>query len=239
MASTTKSTPGATGHIPSAPQEDMQQRQRAKSGLQGSAQGSQKLQHHQLPPLPYGRDALEPHMSAETLEYHHGKHHKAYVDKVNELIAGTRYEHMSLEEIVRDSRDALFNNAAQAWNHAFFWNCLSPAGGGKPRGRLAQAIDASFGSLDGFKDKFTAAAVEVFGSGWAWLVHDRAGALSIEKTANADTPIAHNGKPLLTCDVWEHAYYIDYRNARPEFVKAYWNIVNWEFANRNFEDQRP
>jgi Fe-Mn family superoxide dismutase len=210
-------------------------------GGQATLQGSQHAEHqsgqHQLPPLPYALDALEPHMSAETLQFHHGKHHKTYVDKVNQLIAGTHYETLSLEEIVRDSQDALFNNAAQAWNHTFFWNCLSPAGGGKPRGALAQAIDTSFGSFDAFKDKFTASAIEVFGSGWAWLVQDGTGALSIEKTANADTPIAHNGKPLLTCDVWEHAYYIDYRNARPEFLKAYWNIVNWQFAMRNFEGQ--
>jgi len=143
---------------------------------------------------------------------------------------------MALEEIIRGSDGAIFNNAAQAWNHTFFWNSLSPDGGGKPRGRLAQAIDASSGSFDDFKDEFTSAATEHFGSGWALLVRDRAGQLSIETSANADTPITGNKKPLVTCDLWEHAYYIDYRNARPDFLKAYWKIVNWEFANSNFEE---
>jgi superoxide dismutase, Fe-Mn family len=190
---------------------------------------------HELPPLPYALDALEPHMSAETLEYHHGKHHQAYVEKLNELIAGSPWAELELEEVVRKADGGVFNNAAQHWNHAFFWNCLSPDGGGKPEGRLATAIDDTFGSLDSFKEKFTAAAIAVFGSGWAWLVRDRSGAISIETRANAYTPLVGDDKPLLACDVWEHAYYIDHRNARPEYLKAYWKIVNWEFVHRNFE----
>jgi Fe-Mn family superoxide dismutase len=233
----TKSTQGAAAQAKDAGHQATQQRQRAQGKLEGSpARGSQPPQHHQLPPLPYAPDALEPHMSAETLEYHHGKHHKAYVEKLNKLIAGTRYEPMALEEIVRESQDEIFNNAAQAWNHTFFWNCLSPDAARKPEGRLAQAIDARFGSFDAFKDKFSSIATELFGSGWAWLVRDQAGGLSIEATSNADTPIARSNKPLLTCDVWEHAYYIDYRNARPDFLKAYWNVVNWDFANRSFQE---
>ena len=207
---------------------------RTGTAFEGSAPHSAGKKF-ELPPLPYARDALQPHMSAETLEYHHGKHHKTYVDKLNELIAGTHYADMDLVEIIRSSKDKIFNNAAQTWNHTFFWYCLSPDGGGKPKDTLAKAIDASFGSFDAFKEKFTAAAVDQFGSGWAWLVRDANGGLSIEATSNADTPIARKNTPLLTCDVWEHAYYIDYRNARPEFLKAYWNIVNWEFASRNFE----
>ena len=199
--------------------------------LQGSARTG--THEYKLPPLPYALDALEPHMSAETLEFHHGKHHKTYVEKLNELIEGTRYAGLPLEEIIRMSKDKIFNNAAQTWNHTFFWNCLSPDGGGEPKGELAKAIDASFGSLDAFKDKFTSAAVEHFGSGWAWLVRNDAGALSIVTTADAETPITGSGRSLLTCDVWEHAYYIDYRNERPKFLKAFWEIVNWEFAARN------
>jgi Fe-Mn family superoxide dismutase len=191
---------------------------------------------HQLPPLPYGLDALAPHISRETLEFHYGKHHKAYVDKLNELIKGKPQEQMTLEEIVRNSAGPVFNNAAQAWNHAFFWQCMSPDGGA-PQGDFAQAIDGSFGSLEKFKDEFSSAAIAVFGSGWTWLVTDASGKLAIKSTQNADTPIADNGIPLLTCDVWEHAYYIDYRNARPQFVKAFWNVVNWQFAARNFESR--
>ena len=230
----TKSTQGAAGQANEADQQAIQQRAHGK--LEGSVgRGLEPSQQHELPPLPYALDALEPHMSAETLEYHHGKHHKAYVEKLNKLIAGTRYEHMGLEEIVRVSQGAIFNNAAQAWNHTFFWNCLSPDAARKPEGRLAQDIDASFGSFEAFKDNFSSIATELFGSGWAWLVRDQTGRLSIEPTSNADTPIARNKKPLLTCDVWEHAYYIDYRNARPDFLKAYWNVVNWDFVNRNFQ----
>jgi Fe-Mn family superoxide dismutase len=189
---------------------------------------------HQLPQLPYALDALEPYLSRETMEYHHGKHHGTYVEKLNELIKGTQYEHMDLESIVRTAHGPTFNNAAQAWNHTFFWNCMSPRGGGKPNARLAEAIDSRFGSFDVFKDEFTSTATEFFGSGWVWLVLDRVGMLSIETSSNADTPITGSSQPLLTCDLWEHAYYIDYRNARPDFLKAFWNIVNWEFAGRNF-----
>ena len=213
--------------------EPVRERQPAPHELKGSpARGKQE---HVLPPLPYPRDALQPHISEETLEFHHGKHHKTYVTKLNELIKGTRYHGMELDEIVRTSTDAIFNNAAQTWNHTFFWNSLSPEGGGKPKGELAKAIDESFGSFDSFKDKFTSAAVGHFGSGWAWLVQNDAGALRIETTANADTPIKGADTPLITCDVWEHAYYIDYRNERPKFLKAFWKIVNWEFAERNLK----
>jgi len=189
---------------------------------------------HQLPELPYPEHALEPYMSRETLAFHHGKHHKTYINKLNELIKGTQYEDMELESIVRAASGPVFNNAAQSWNHAFFWNCLSPDRGSKPNGRLAEAIDSRFGSFDLFKNKFSTAAAELFGSGWAWLVKDTTGMLDIETSSNADTPITRSRKPVLTCDVWEHAYYIDYRNARPEFLEAYWNVVNWDFASRNY-----
>jgi superoxide dismutase, Fe-Mn family len=212
-----------------APPRELEQ---ASKRMQGSAR---RAGHEfELPPLPYAVDALEPHMSAETLQFHHGKHHKAYVTKLNELIKGTQYEALALEEIIRTSKDQIFNNAAQTWNHTFFWNCMAPRSGGTPTDQLARAIDASFGSFDAFKDKFTAAAVDQFGSGWAWLVHDNGGALRIETTSNAETPLTGGGKPLLTCDVWEHAYYIDYRNERPKFLKAFWNVVNWDFAAQNF-----
>jgi len=189
---------------------------------------------HELPPLPYAMNALQPHISQETLEYHYGKHHQTYVNKLNELIPGTEYENLRLEEIVRKAQGAVFNNAAQTWNHTFFWHSLSPQGGGKPRGKVAQAIDAKFGSFDAFKDKMSAAAVAVFGSGWAWLVKHPDGSVGIESTSNANTPLTTDNKPLLTCDVWEHAYYIDYRNKRPDYVAAYWKLVNWEFAEKNF-----
>jgi Fe-Mn family superoxide dismutase len=214
--------------------------QRDTSGLEGTQAPAQSDSgeaqgRHQLPPLPYPKAALEPHISAETLEYHYGRHHKTYVEKLNKLIAGTRYADMELEEIIRTAQGPIFNNAAQAWNHTFFWNCLSPDAAGKPEGQLAQAIDASFGSFAAFQDKFTSSAVELFGSGWTWLVKDRGGNVTIVTTSNADTPIASDNKPLLTCDVWEHAYYIDYRNARPDFLKAFWKLANWGFANRNFQ----
>jgi Fe-Mn family superoxide dismutase len=204
---------------------------RTAQPLQGSA--APHAHEHTLAPLPYALDALEPHMSAETLEYHYWKHHKTYVTKLNELIKGTRFEGLALEEIVRTSHDAIFNNAAQTWNHTFFWQSLSPQGGGEPVGELAKAIDKTFGSFDAFKDKFTKAATEHFASGWAWLVQNEAGELRIETTGNAGTPIASEGTPLLTCDLWEHAYYIDYRNERPKFLKAFWNIANWDFAEAN------
>ena len=185
---------------------------------------------HELPPLPYALDALQPHISRETLEYHYGKHHQNYVNTLNDLIRGTQYESMSLEDIVRKSEGPVFNNAGQAWNHTFYWNCLSAKGGGSPVGKLAQAIDAKFGSYDEFKKQFTKAAVGTFGSGWAWLVKSGDGSVAIESTSNANTPLTTARKPLLTCDVWEHAYYIDYRNRRPDYLAAFWNVVNWKFA---------
>ncbi len=189
---------------------------------------------HQLPALPYAMDALQPHISRETLEFHYGKHHQAYVTNLNNLVKGTEFENMSLEDIVRKSSGGVFNNAAQIWNHTFYWNSLSPKGGGKPTGDLAKAIDARFSSFDEFKKQFSAAAAGTFGSGWAWLVKNADGTVAIESTSNAATPLTSNKKPLLTCDVWEHAYYIDYRNRRPDYVAAFWNLVNWEFAAKNF-----
>jgi Fe-Mn family superoxide dismutase len=189
---------------------------------------------HELPPLPYALNALEPQISRETLEFHYGKHHQTYVTKLNELIKGTEFEDMPLEQIVRKSQGGIFNNAAQVWNHTFFWHSMSPNGGGKPAGQLRQSIDSAFGSFEEFREKFSAAAVAVFGAGWAWLVRHPDGKVGIETTSNAFTPLVSDNKPLLTLDVWEHAYYIDYRNKRPDFVAAYWNVVNWDFASRNF-----
>ncbi|HEX2825651.1 MAG TPA: superoxide dismutase [Burkholderiales bacterium] len=189
---------------------------------------------HELPPLPYAMNALEPHISRETLEFHYGKHHQTYVTNLNKLIQGTEFENMPLEEIVRKSQGGIFNNSAQTWNHTFFWHSMSPNGGGKPTGQLARKIDEAFGSFEEFREKFSAAAVAVFGSGWAWLVRRPDGSVGIETTSNAFTPLTTEAKPLLTLDVWEHAYYVDYRNKRPDFVAAYWNVVNWDFAARNF-----
>jgi len=185
---------------------------------------------HKLPPLPYPKEALAPHISAETLEYHYGKHHATYVTNLNKLIVGTEFENASLDDMVRRSSGAIFNNAAQVWNHTFYWNCLSPEGGGEPTGALAAAIAQQFQSFAQFKEKFSAAAVGTFGSGWAWLVRTADGSLAIESASNAQNPLRDGKKPLLTCDVWEHAYYIDYRNARPKYVEAFWNLVNWEFV---------
>ncbi len=190
---------------------------------------------HKLPALPYAQDALAPYISAETLEYHYGKHHAAYVNNLNKLIAGTEYENMPLEEIILKSTGSLFNNAAQTWNHTFYWNSLKPGGGGEPTGALAEEITKTFGSFAQFKEKFTNAAVTLFGSGWAWLVKNPDGTLGIEQTSNAGNPMTSGKKPLLTCDVWEHAYYIDYRNARPKYVEAFWNLANWQFAAENFK----
>ena len=188
---------------------------------------------HKLPPLPFKDDALEPVISKETLEYHHGKHHQAYVNNLNKLIEGTEFEAMTLEEIIKKSGGGVFNNAAQVFNHTFYWNCLSPEGGGKPEGDLAKAIDEAFGSFDEFKEKFSATAVGTFGSGWAWLVKDQDGKLGLMSTGNAGTPLTEDKTPLLTCDVWEHAYYIDYRNARPAYVDKFWDLVNWDFVASN------
>ena len=184
----------------------------------------------ELPPLPYYRNALAPHISAETLEFHHDKHHKAYVDNLNKMIEGTDFADMGLEDIVRKATGGMFNNAAQAWNHTFYWNCLSPNGGGEATGKLADAIKKSFGSFDKFKEEFSKVGATTFGSGWAWLVQRADGSLGLVSTSNAGTPITGSDRPLLTCDVWEHAYYIDYRNARPKYIEAFWNVVNWEFA---------
>jgi Fe-Mn family superoxide dismutase len=184
----------------------------------------------ELPALPYARDALAPHISPETIDYHYGKHHQTYVTNLNNLIAGTEFESMSLEDIIRKSSGGIFNNAAQVWNHTFYWNSLSPKGGGEPAGRLADAITKSFGSFAAFKDEFTKVALGTFGSGWAWLVERPDGSLGIVSTSNAATPLTGPDRPLLTCDVWEHAYYIDYRNARAKYVEAFWNLVNWDFA---------
>ncbi|HMV39276.1 superoxide dismutase [Plasticicumulans sp.] len=185
---------------------------------------------HELPALPYAKDALQPHISAETLEYHYGKHHNAYVTNLNNLIKGTDFETLSLEDIVLKSSGGIFNNAAQVWNHTFYWNCLSPNGGGEPAGALADAINAKFGSFAAFKEEFSKCAVGTFGSGWAWLVKNADGSVELMSTSNAGTPMTSGKTALLTCDVWEHAYYIDYRNLRPKYVEAFWNLVNWEFA---------
>lgn len=189
---------------------------------------------HRLPELPYAKDALAPGISAETLKYHYGKHHKTYVDNINKLIAGTEFENMPLEDIIKKASGGVFNNAAQVWNHTFYWNCLSPSGGGEPSGALAESIARDFGSLAQFKDKFSNAAVTQFGSGWAWLVRNPDCSLTIEGTGNAGTPLTEGKKPLLTCDVWEHAYYIDYRNARPKYVEAFWSLANWKFVEQNY-----
>ncbi len=189
---------------------------------------------HQLPPLPYEKTALEPHISAETLEYHYGKHHQTYVTNLNNLIAGTEFESLSLEEIVKKSSGGIFNNAAQVWNHTFYWNSLSPNGGGEPTGALADAINKTFGSFAKFKEELTKTAITTFGSGWAWLVKNADGSLALVSTSNAATPLTAGQTPLLTIDVWEHAYYVDYRNLRPKYVEAFWNLVNWEFAAKNF-----
>lgn len=189
---------------------------------------------HQLPELPYAKDALEPHISAETLEYHHGKHHQKYVNTLNDLIQGTEFENMSLEDVIKKSSGGIFNNAAQTWNHTFYWNCMSPDGGGEPSGPLADAINQAFGSFDAFKEEFSKSAGGLFGSGWTWLVKNSDGGLAIVNAGNAGNPITEGKTPLLTCDVWEHAYYIDYRNERPKYVSAFWNLVNWNFVEKNF-----
>jgi len=193
---------------------------------------------HELPPLPYAADALQPHMSRETLEFHHGKHHRTYVTKLNELIRGTEFENAPLETIVRKASGPIFNNGAQHWNHSFFWQCLSPKGGGQPGAELAAALKDSFGSHEEFRKQFTEAAEGRFGSGWAWLCLDDRGKLSVSSTSNADNPMRSGQTPILTCDVWEHAYYIDYRNSRKDFVAAFWNLVNWEFVQSTWTRNR-
>jgi len=190
---------------------------------------------HELPALPYAMDALAPHISKETFEFHYGKHHQAYVTNLNNLIKGTEFESASLEEIIKKSSAGIFNNSAQVWNHTFFWHSMKPGGGGAPSGALAAAIDKKWGSFDAFKDAFTKSAVGNFGSGWTWLVKKPDGTVDIVNTSNAATPVTGADKPLLTLDVWEHAYYIDYRNARPKFVETFLaSLANWDFAAKNF-----
>jgi len=189
----------------------------------------------ELPKLPYNMDALAPRISRETLEYHYGKHHQAYVTNLNKLIEGTEFANKSLEEIIKSSSGGIFNNAAQVWNHTFYWHCLSPQGGGQPNGELAAAINQAFGSFDAFKEKFSQTAATTFGSGWAWLVKNAQGGLEIISTSNAGTPMTEGKKALMTCDVWEHAYYIDYRNARPKYIEEFWHLVNWDFVVQNFK----
>lgn len=187
-----------------------------------------------LPELPYAKTALAPHISEETLEFHYGKHHQTYVDKLNGLVPGTEYEGKSLEDIIKTSSGGVFNNAAQIWNHTFYWHCLAPKAGGEPTGAVAEAINAAFGSFEEFKAKFTDSAINNFGSSWTWLVKKADGSLDIVNTSNAATPLTEEGvTPLLTVDLWEHAYYIDFRNVRPDYMAAFWNLVNWSFVEEN------
>ncbi len=187
----------------------------------------------ELPALPYAQDALQPHISAETLEYHYGKHHNTYVVNLNNLVKGSEFEGKTLEEIIKSSTGGVFNNAAQVWNHTFYWHCLAPNAGGEPTGAVAAAINQAFGSFANFKEQFTDAAVKNFGAGWTWLVKKADGSLAIVSTSNAATPMTSGDKALLTVDVWEHAYYIDYRNARPKYLENFWALVNWAVVEKN------
>lgn len=189
---------------------------------------------HTLPALSYALDALQPYISKETLEFHYGKHHQTYVTNLNNLIKDTEYENASLEDIIKKSSGGIFNNAAQVWNHTFYWNCMKPNGGGAPTGALADAINAKWGSFDKFKEEFGKSCATNFGSGWTWLVKKTDGSVDLSNTSNAGCPLTGTDKPLLTCDVWEHAYYIDYRNARPKYVEMFWNVVDWDFVAKNF-----
>ena len=190
---------------------------------------------HTLPALPYPKDALAPHISAETLEFHYGKHHQTYVDNLNKLVPGTEFERSALEEIVRKAQGPIFNNGAQVWNHTFYWNGIKPGGGGEPKGEVAAALSKAFGTFADFRQQFTQAAVTLFGSGWAWLIRKKDGNLAIVQTSNAANPMTGGDAPLLTCDVWEHAYYIDYRNARAKYVESFWSLVNWDFVAQNLK----
>ncbi|NQT63388.1 MAG: superoxide dismutase [Fe] [Candidatus Marinimicrobia bacterium] len=192
------------------------------------------MMKHELPALPFAQDALAPAISAETLDYHYGKHHNAYVTNLNNLVPGTEFENSSLEEIIMKASGGVFNNAAQVWNHTFYWNCLSPNGGDAPSGALAAAIDSAFGSFENFKAEFTKAAATNFGAGWTWLVKNADGSLAIASTSNAGTPMTNGQAALLTVDVWEHAYYVDYRNARPKYLEEIWKIFNWDFVAVQF-----
>ena len=188
----------------------------------------------ELPKLPYKRDALEPHISQRTIDFHYGQHHAGYVKNLNNLIENSRFEKMSLEEIIKNSEGSIFNNAAQVWNHTFYWNCMTPNANTKPQGRLINAIESDFGSFERFKQLFTKQAATLFGSGWLWLVQDNEGKLSLMQTSNAETPISQdNLKPLLTCDVWEHAYYLDQQNLRLAYINEFWQIINWQFVEKN------
>ena len=189
---------------------------------------------HTMPALPYDMNALEPVISEKTISFHYGKHHQTYVNKLNELVQGTEFENASLEEIIKKAEGGIFNNGAQVWNHTFYWNCLTPNGKGEPGGSLLAAINNKFGSFEKFKDDFAAAAATQFGSGWAWLVRTVGGGLEIIKTPNAGNPMREGHKPLLTCDVWEHAYYLDYQNRRPDYVKEFWKIVDWKKVEERF-----
>ena len=188
-----------------------------------------------LPPLPYEMNALEPHISSETLEFHYGKHHQTYVNNLNGLVEGTDNASKSLEEIIMSSDGGLFNNAAQVWNHTFYWNCMGPNGGGNPTGSAADAINQAFGSFDNFKDQFSKSAATNFGSGWTWLVKNSSGSVEIQNTSNAGCPMTTGNKAVLTIDVWEHAYYVDKRNARPAYIESWWNLVNWDYVNSQLE----
>ena len=188
-----------------------------------------------LPPLPYEMNALEPHISSETLEFHYGKHHQTYVNNLNGLVEGTDNASKSLEEIIMSSDGGLFNNAAQVWNHTFYWNCMGPNGGGNPTGSVADAINQAFGSFDNFKDQFSKSAATNFGSGWTWLVKNSSGGVEIQNTSNAECPMTSGNKAVLTIDVWEHAYYVDKRNARPAYIESWWNLVNWDYVNSQLE----
>ncbi len=190
----------------------------------------------ELPKLPYAMTALAPHISAETLEYHYGKHHATYVTNLNKLVIGTEFSDASLEDIIRRSSGPIFNNAAQVWNHTFYWKCLSPKGGGNPGGSLAEKLNQSFGSFAKFKELFTEASLTLFGSGWTFLVQNKDGSLEITKEGNAGNPLTKDQTPLLTCDVWEHAYYVDYRNARAKYMDAFWNLINWTFVAENLKN---
>jgi Fe-Mn family superoxide dismutase len=188
----------------------------------------------ELPALPYPKNALAPTISEETIDYHYGKHHQTYVTNLNNLVPGTEFENASLEDIIMKSSGGIFNNAAQVWNHTFYWHCLSPNGGGEPTGALADAINKAFGSFADFKQKFSTSAATNFGSGWTWLVKNQDGSVEIMNTSNAATPLTSGKQALLTVDVWEHAYYIDYRNARPKYLESIWNIINWDFVAQNY-----
>ncbi|MCF8218946.1 MAG: superoxide dismutase [Bacteroidales bacterium] len=189
---------------------------------------------HQLPELPYAKDALEPHISADTLHYHHDKHHQKYVDNLNNLIPGTEFEDASLEEIIKKAEGGIFNNGAQVWNHTFYWNCMTPNGGGKPEGKLAEAIERDFGSFDAFKEAFTKAAATLFGSGWAWLSKDDQGKLHISQGKNAENPIRDGLTPLLTCDVWEHAFYLDKQNKKPDYIEDFFKLIDWKKVSERY-----